>query len=196
MRGPRPGRRRLGVGVRRLGWLSVLTEGRGRPGRHCLQFRRPAPASLPDPGFWRPGDARVPRRGFMNGWRFRDTGVIFLHSSAYASAIQGEWGVRRGPRSIPSPSPGWVPAPGLYGSGPAGLRPAAPLQSCGTHLSWCPAARPRAQVRFPAGGPRGLGTRAALVSEKPLRGVEQRQNHEPGYPSAAGCRASSKQDNR
>lgn len=36
-----------------------------------------------------------------------------------------------------------------------GLRPAAPLRSCGTHLSWCPAARLRAQVRFPAGGRRG-----------------------------------------
>lgn len=28
----------------------------------------------------------------MNGWRFRDTGVIFLHSSAYASATQGGFG--------------------------------------------------------------------------------------------------------
>jgi hypothetical protein len=65
--GSRPGSRRPGVGVRRLGWLSLWAEGRGRPDRHCLQFRRPAPASLPDPGFPRPGDAEVPRRGFLSG---------------------------------------------------------------------------------------------------------------------------------
>lgn len=64
---PGPGRRRPKVGVRRLGWPSVWVEGVGRPGRHCLQFRRSAPASLLDPGFRRDGrgsgEAEVPRRG-------------------------------------------------------------------------------------------------------------------------------------
>lgn len=92
--------------------------------------------------------------------------------------------MRRGPRSIPSPSPGLVSAPRLCGPGPGGLRPASPLRSGGTYLSCCPAARLCAQVRFSAGGPRGLETPAASVSEKPLRGVEQRQNHEPGHLSA------------
>lgn len=37
-------------------------------GRAAIVYNlRPAPASLPDPGFRRPGNAEVPRRGFTSG---------------------------------------------------------------------------------------------------------------------------------
>lgn len=67
--GSRPGRRRPGIGVRQLGWLSLWAEGRGRPGRHCLQFRRPAPASLPDPGTQATPRFRGAASGVARGWR-------------------------------------------------------------------------------------------------------------------------------
>lgn len=55
------------------------------------------------------------------------------------------------------------------------------LQSCSSREELTsPGVPPPGPVRrFPEGGPRGLETGPAPVSEKPLQGTEQQRNHEP-----------------
>lgn len=90
--------------------------------------------------------------------------------------------------------PAWSQQP--FSADP-GLRGSFLPSRCSREELTSPGVPPPGPVRrFPEGGPRGLETGSAPVSEKPLQGTEQRWNHEPVHPSAPGCRASSKQDNR